>query len=207
MANRWGNNGNSDRLCLGRLQNHCRWWLQPWKTLAPWKTRTNLDSILKSRDITLLTKVHLVRAMIFLVVMYGCESWTIKKAEHPRMDIRGGWLCGDLSFHLLTFTLRCTSHRVGTPSVRYEHKMLMKERHEYTMFMDQKTVISRRWILPQITYGFCTVSTRIPAEFFVDVDKLILKFMWKGKGSRIAKPVFEKKKVRGFTVPDLKLTL
>ena len=47
---------------------------------------TNLDSILKSRDITLPTKVHLVKAMIFSVVMYGCESWTIKKAEHQRMD-------------------------------------------------------------------------------------------------------------------------
>ena len=46
------------------------------------KAMTNLDSILKSRDITLLTKVHLVRAMVFPVVMYGCESWTIKKAEH-----------------------------------------------------------------------------------------------------------------------------
>ena len=47
---------------------------------------TNLDSILKSRDITLSTKVHLVKAMAFLVVMYGCESWTIKKAEHQRID-------------------------------------------------------------------------------------------------------------------------
>ena len=46
------------------------------------KVMTNLDSILKSRDITLSTKVHLVKAMVFLVVMYGCESWTIKKAEH-----------------------------------------------------------------------------------------------------------------------------
>ena len=46
------------------------------------KVMTNLDSILKSRDITLLTKVHLVTAMVFPVVMYGCESWTIKKAEH-----------------------------------------------------------------------------------------------------------------------------
>ena len=46
------------------------------------KAMTNLDSILKSRDITLLTKVHLVKAMIFPVVMYGCENWTIKKAEH-----------------------------------------------------------------------------------------------------------------------------
>ena len=47
---------------------------------------TNLDSILKSRDITLPTKVHLVESMIFQVVMYGCESWTIKKAEHQRID-------------------------------------------------------------------------------------------------------------------------
>ena len=46
------------------------------------KAMTNLDSILKSRDITLLTKVHLVKAMVFPVVMYGCESWTVKKAEH-----------------------------------------------------------------------------------------------------------------------------
>ena len=50
------------------------------------KAMTNLLSILKSRDITLLTKVHLVKAMVFLVVMYGCESWTIKKAEHQRID-------------------------------------------------------------------------------------------------------------------------
>ena len=47
---------------------------------------TNLDSILKSRDITLPTKVHLVKAMVFPIVMYGCESWTIKKAEHQRID-------------------------------------------------------------------------------------------------------------------------
>ena len=51
------------------------------------KVMTNLKSILKSRDITLPTKVHLVKAMVFPVVMYGCESWTIKKAEHQRIDI------------------------------------------------------------------------------------------------------------------------
>ena len=50
------------------------------------KVMTNLDSILKSRDITLPTTVHLVKAMVFPVVMYGCESWTIKKAEHQRTD-------------------------------------------------------------------------------------------------------------------------
>ena len=75
MANRWG---NSERLYFLGLQNHCRWWLQPWnqKTL---KVMTNLDSLLKSRDIILSTKSHLVKAMVFPVVMYGCESWTIRK--------------------------------------------------------------------------------------------------------------------------------
>ena len=55
------------------------------------KAMTNLDSILKSRDITLPTNVHLVKAMVFPVVMYGCESWTIKKAEHQRMDAFALW--------------------------------------------------------------------------------------------------------------------
>ena len=52
---------------------------------------TNLDSILKSRDITLSTKVHLVKAMVFPVVMYGCESWTVKKAERQRIDAFELW--------------------------------------------------------------------------------------------------------------------
>ena len=52
---------------------------------------TNLDSVLKSRDITLLTKVHIVKAMVFQVVMYGCESWTINMAEHQRIDAFEMW--------------------------------------------------------------------------------------------------------------------
>ena len=52
---------------------------------------SNLDSILKSRDITLPTKVHLVKAMVFPVVMYGCESWTVKKAKHERIDAFEQW--------------------------------------------------------------------------------------------------------------------
>ena len=55
------------------------------------KVMTNLDSILKSRDITLPTKVHVVKAMVFPVVMYGCESWTVKKAEHRRIDAFELW--------------------------------------------------------------------------------------------------------------------
>ena len=55
------------------------------------KVMTNLDSIFKSRDITLLTKVHLVKAMVFPVVIYGCESWNIKKPEHQRIDVFELW--------------------------------------------------------------------------------------------------------------------
>ena len=51
------------------------------------KAKTNLDSILKSRDITFLTKIHVVKAMVFPIVMYGCENWTIRKAEHRRTDV------------------------------------------------------------------------------------------------------------------------
>ena len=62
------------------------------RTLAPWKeSYENLDSILKSRDITLLTKVHTIRAMVFPVVVYGCESWTIKKAECQKIDAFKLW--------------------------------------------------------------------------------------------------------------------
>ena len=83
MANRCGNNGNSERFYFWSSKitaggDHS----QEIKTLAPWrKAMTNLDSILKSRDITLPTNVHLLKAMVFPVVMYGCESWTVKKAE------------------------------------------------------------------------------------------------------------------------------
>ena len=79
---------------LDHHQNHCRWWLQPWiksRLLLGRKVMTNLDSILKSRDITLSTKVHLVKAIVFPVVMYGCESWTTKKAEHRRIDAFELW--------------------------------------------------------------------------------------------------------------------
>ena len=94
MANRWGNSGNSGWLYFLGLQNHCRWWcIHEIKRCLFFgrKVMTNLDSILRNRDITLPTKVHLVKAMVFLVVMYRCESWTIKKAEHQRTDAFELW--------------------------------------------------------------------------------------------------------------------
>ena len=94
MAYRWGNNGESDRLYFLGLQNQYRLWLQPWNKRHLFlgrKAMTNLDSILKSRDITLPKKVYTVTTMFFLVVMYICESWTIKKAECWRIDTFELW--------------------------------------------------------------------------------------------------------------------
>ena len=101
MTNRWGNNGNSDRLlfwgvlkitedgdCSHEIKRHL---------LLGRKVMINLDSILKSRDITLPTKVHLVKAMVFPVVMHGCESWTVKKAERRRIDPFEVWCWRRLS--------------------------------------------------------------------------------------------------------------
>ena len=81
-----GNNGNSDRLYFGGAPKSLQMETAAMKLKNALKVMTNLDSILKSRDITLPTKVRLVKAMVFPVVMYGCESWTIKKAEHQRID-------------------------------------------------------------------------------------------------------------------------
>ena len=94
MANRWGNSGNSgwlyfldskitaDSDCSQEIKRHL---------LLGRKVMINLDSILKSRDITLPTKFCLVKAMVFPVVMFGCESWIIKKAEHQRIDAFDVW--------------------------------------------------------------------------------------------------------------------
>ena len=89
MANKWGNSGNRDRLYFGgskiSADGDCTHEVKRCLLLGR-KAMTNLDSILKSRDITLPTGVHLVKAMVFPVVVYGCEIWTIKKAECQRID-------------------------------------------------------------------------------------------------------------------------
>ena len=94
MANRWGKNGNSDRLYLSvskiTANGDCSHDIKRSLLLGR-KTMTNLNSILKRRDITLLTQVRLVKAKVFPVVMYGCERRTIKKAEHQRTDALELW--------------------------------------------------------------------------------------------------------------------
>ena len=88
MAHSWGNNGNgADFVFLGSritADDDCSLFLGR-------KAMTNLDSILKSRDITLPMEVHIVKDMVFLVVMYGCESWPIKKAERQKIDAFELW--------------------------------------------------------------------------------------------------------------------
>ena len=91
MGNRWRNSGNSGRLYFFGLQNDdCSHEIKR-RLLLGRKVMPNLDSILKSRDITLPTKVCLVKAEVFPVVMYGCESWTVKKAERRRIDAFELW--------------------------------------------------------------------------------------------------------------------
>ena len=94
MANRWGNNETvTDFIFLGSkiiVDGNCSHEIKRCLLLGR-KAMTNLDSMFKSRDITLLTKVHLIKAMVFPVVMYGCESWTIKKAERRRINAFELW--------------------------------------------------------------------------------------------------------------------
>ena len=116
MANRWGNNGNSDRLYFIEpkitADGDCSHEIKR-RLLLGRKAMTNLDSILKSRDITLLAKVHLVKAMVFPVVMYRCESWTKKKTEHQRAD---------------AFELWCWRKFLRVPwTARRSHQSILKE--------------------------------------------------------------------------------
>ena len=93
MGHRWGISGNSVRLYfLGSKINAVVIAAMKLRhLLLGRKVMTNIDSIFKSRDITLPTKAHLVKAMVFPVVMYGCESWTVKKAECRRIDAFELW--------------------------------------------------------------------------------------------------------------------
>src|SRR5574337_23786 len=116
VGNRWGNSGNSVRLIfLGSkitADGDCSHEIKR-RLLLGRKVMTNLDSTFKSRDITLPTKVCLVKAMIFPVVMYGCESWTVKKAEHRRID---------------AFELRCWRRLLRVPwTARRSNQSILKE--------------------------------------------------------------------------------
>ena len=123
LTNRSGESGSTDRFYFLWPHNHCgRWCSHEIKRclLLGRKAMTNQESILKSRDITLLTKVHTVKAMIFPVVMYGCETQTIKKAEHWRTD---------------AFELWCWKRLFRVPwTARRSNQSILKEiNHEYSL--------------------------------------------------------------------------
>ena len=117
MGNRWGNSGNSVRLfILGgskiTADGDCSHEIKR-RLLLGRKVMTNLDSIFKSRDITWPTKVRLVKIMVFPGLMYGCESWTVKKAEHQRID---------------AFELRCWRRLLRVPwTARRSNQSILKE--------------------------------------------------------------------------------
>ena len=122
MANRWGNNGNSERLYFWgskiTADGDCSHEIKR-RLLLGRKAMTNLDSIFKSRDTTFPTKVRLVKVMFFPVVIYGCESWTIKKAEYWRID---------------AFELRCWRFlRVPWTARRSNQSILKKISPEYSL--------------------------------------------------------------------------
>ena len=122
MGNRWGNNGNSERLYFGgskiTADGDCHHEIKR-RLLLGRKVMTNLDRILQSRYIALPTKVHLVKAMVFPVVMYRCENWTIKKAEDRRTD---------------AFELRCWRRLLRVPWIaRRSNQSILNISPEYSL--------------------------------------------------------------------------
>ena len=157
MANRWRNNGNcgtfislslkitADGDCSHEIKRHL---------LLVRKALTNLDSILKSKDITLPTKVHLVKATVFPVVMYGCERWTIKKAEHRRIDAFELWCWRRL------LRVPWTSRRSNQPilkeiSPEYSLEGLMLKLNSYTLatWYKELTDLKRPWCWKRLKAG------------------------------------------------------
>ena len=123
------------------------------RLLLGWKVMTNLDSILKSRAITLPTKVLLVKAMVFPVVMYGCESWTIKKTEHQRTDAlqlwcwrrlsRVPWTASRYNQSILKISLGCS----------LEGLMLNWNSNTWATWCEELTHLKRPWCLERLREG------------------------------------------------------
>ena len=101
------------------------------------KVMTNVESILKSRDITLLAKVHIVKAMVFPVVMYRCESWTIKKADHQRMDVSELW-CWRILLGVPWTAKTSTQSTVNEISPEYSlEELILKQKLQYFGYLMQ----------------------------------------------------------------------
>ena len=155
MANRWGNNENSGRLYFlyfilnskittdGDCSHEITRRLLPGR-----KVMTNLDSIFKSRDITLQTKVRLVKVMIFPVAMYGCENWTRKKAEHWRIDAFELWCWRRLL--RVPWTARRSNQSIleeGSPDCSLEGLMLKLKLQSFGHLMQRTNSLEKTLIL------------------------------------------------------------
>ena len=163
MANRWGNNGNSDRVYfLGLQQNHCGCYSSheiKRCLLLGKKAKTNLDSILKSRDITLPTKVHTVKAMVFPVVTYRCESQIIKKGECRKIDAFELWCWRRL------LRVPWTARRSNQSVFFFFPKEYILVPIGFSLFFFSFIFISWRLITLQYCSGFCHTLTWISHGF------------------------------------------
>jgi len=157
MANRWKNSGNSDRLYFGgskiTADGDCSHEIKRHLLLGR-KAMTNLDSILESRDITLPTKVHLVKVMVFPVVKYRCETWTIKKAEWWRIDAFELWCWRRL------LRVSCTTRRSNqsilkeiSPEQSFEGLMLKLKLQYLATWCKELTHWKRPWFWEGLKAG------------------------------------------------------
>ena len=154
MSNRWRNSGHSDRLYFLGLQNHCCSYEIKRHLLLRRKPMTNLDIILKSRDITLPTKAHLVKAMVFPIVMYGCESWIIKKAEHWRIDAFELW-CWRRLLRVPWTARRSNQSNLNKISPKYllEGLMLTWKLQDLDHLMQRTDSLERPWWWKRLKTG------------------------------------------------------
>ena len=154
LTNRWGNNGNSDRLYFGgalKLLQMVTAAMKLRRLLLGRKAMINLGSILKGRDITLPTKVRLVKAMAFPVVMYGYQSWTIKKAEHQRADAFELWCWRKLL--RVPWTARRSNHSILkeiSPEYSLEGLMLKLKLQYFDHLMQRTDYLEKTLMLGKI---------------------------------------------------------
>ena len=131
------------------------------------KIMTKLDSILKSRDVTLLTKVHLVTAMVFPVVMYGCESWTIKKPEHQRIDAFELWCWRRLS--RVPWTARRSKQSIlkeVSPEYSLEELLLKLKLHTLATWCEELTHWKRPWCWERLKAGMIGCHHQLNGQEF-----------------------------------------
>ena len=170
MANRWGNNGNSERLYFGgskiTVDGDCSHEIKRCMFLGR-KVMTNRDSILKSRDITVPTMVHLVKAMVFPVVMYGCESWTIKKTVKELISFRMDWL----NLLAVQGTLKGLLQHHSSKASVLQHSAFFIVQLSHPYITTGKTIALTRW----------TIVGKVMSLLFNMLTRLVTTFLPRSK--------------------------